>query len=319
MQRVAPGAGVVFAGDAARLDRIGGDAVDDEALLDHMRGSRERRIGLGLVAGLVEIGLVVRAVVVELRRALLERLARRHHGRPRRVIDRDGFGRVAGEIERVGDHHRDRIADMHGAIDGDRRPRRQIHRAAVALLVRRHRRQRAERVGGIILAGQHGVDAGHLPRRAGVDATDIGMGVRRAHDRGMELIGELEIVEIAAAPTQQARVLAPQHRLSDGKFAHDLTAPYPPMTSPNLEPALLWARRGAKARPRAGGQRGDMRRLIFLSALFILGAGSAFADDYPSHPIRLIVPFAPGGAVDPIARLIANPLGERPRQADRDL
>jgi tripartite-type tricarboxylate transporter receptor subunit TctC len=54
-----------------------------------------------------------------------------------------------------------------------------------------------------------------------------------------------------------------------------------------------------------------MRRLIFLCALFILGAGGAFADDYPTHPIRLIVPFAPGGAVDPIARLISNPLGER--------
>src|ERR1700729_980811 len=83
------------------------------------------------------------------------------------------------------------------------------------------------------------------------------------------------------------------------------------MTSPNLEPGLLWARRGAKARPRAESQRGYMRRLIFLCTLFILGIGSATADDYPSHPIRLIVPFAPGGAVDPIARLISNPLGER--------
>jgi hypothetical protein len=26
-------------------------------------------------------------------------------------------------------------------------------------------------------------------------------------------------------PAQQARVLAPQHRLSDGKFAHDLSEP----------------------------------------------------------------------------------------------
>ena len=190
MQRVAPGAGVIDAGDAARLDRIGGDPVDDEALLDHVGGGRKRRIGLGLVAGLVEIGLVVRAVAVELRRALLEGVARRHHGRPRRVIDRDGFGRVTRAIERVGDHHRDRIADMHGAIDGDRRPRRQIHRAAVAFLVRRHRGQRAERVRGIIRAGEHGVDAGHLSRRAGVDAADVGMRMRRAHDGGMELIGE---------------------------------------------------------------------------------------------------------------------------------
>jgi hypothetical protein len=51
------------------------------------------------------------------------------------------------------------------------------------------------------------------------------MGMRRAHDRRMQLIGELEIVEKAAVPAQQARVLAPQHRLSDGKFTHDLSEP----------------------------------------------------------------------------------------------
>ena len=51
------------------------------------------------------------------------------------------------------------------------------------------------------------------------------MGVRRAHDRGMKLIGEPEVIEETALPAQQARVLATQHRLADGKFAHDLSEP----------------------------------------------------------------------------------------------
>jgi hypothetical protein len=38
-------------------------------------------------------------------------------------------------------------------------------------------------------------------------------------------VGEFEVVEKAAVPLQQARVLAPQHRLSNGKFAHDLSEP----------------------------------------------------------------------------------------------
>ena len=35
------------------------------------------------------------------------------------------------------------------------------------------------------------------------------------------------------------------------------------------------------------------------------------AQDYPVRPIRLIVPFAPGGAADVVARIISVPLGER--------
>ena len=52
--------------------------------------------------------------------------------------------------------------------------------------------------------------------------------------------------------------------------------------------------------------------------LFI-GAAMAFSavhsaqaqDDYPNKPIRMIVPWAPGGATDVIARLIGKELGER--------
>ena len=225
MQGVAAGAGIIDPGDAAQLDRIGGHPVDDQALLDDVRRGGEGGIHLGLVAGLVDIGLVVRAFVVELRRVRCEGVARRYDSGPRLIVDDNTFGGVERLVERIGDRHRDRVTHMHHAVERNRRPRRQEHRAAAARLVGRHRRQRAEAVGAIILPGEHGMDARHLQRRARLDAGDAGMGMRRAHDRRMQLIGELEIVEKAALPPQQARVLAPQHRLSDGKFTHDLSEP----------------------------------------------------------------------------------------------
>jgi tripartite-type tricarboxylate transporter receptor subunit TctC len=48
---------------------------------------------------------------------------------------------------------------------------------------------------------------------------------------------------------------------------------------------------------------------------FALTAGAARADDYPSHPIRLIVPYAAGGAADLVARIIAKRVGESLGQA----
>ena len=37
---------------------------------------------------------------------------------------------------------------------------------------------------------------------------------------------------------------------------------------------------------------------------------AACADDYPSHPIKLIVPYAPGGGADTVARIIGKRVSE---------
>ena len=50
-----------------------------------------------------------------------------------------------------------------------------------------------------------------------------------------------------------------------------------------------------------------MRRVIFAAAA-VLWAASAFAETYPSRPIRIIVPTPPGGPVDVMARLLGNAL-----------
>ena len=105
----------------------------------------------------------------------------------------------------LGDHHRDRLADMHDALAGERRPVRHDELGAVAA-----------GTGGwrpilptpsMSLRGQH---ARPRPARCAppsIDADDAGEGVRRAHEIGIGLVRQRRIGDVAAVAAHQWVVL----------------------------------------------------------------------------------------------------------------
>jgi tripartite-type tricarboxylate transporter receptor subunit TctC len=77
---------------------------------------------------------------------------------------------------------------------------------------------------------------------------------------------------------------------------------------PDVDPAII----------PIGNARMPVNRLLALMLLSLevlpFALSPACAQDYPSRTIRIVVPFAPGGAVDVIARIMAKNLTERLHQ-----
>ena len=53
---------------------------------------------------------------------------------------------------------------------------------------------------------------------------------------------------------------------------------------------------------------------VALSLIASLAAGASLAQDYPSRPVRMVVPFSPGGSTDTLARIVGQKLTERSGQ-----
>jgi tripartite-type tricarboxylate transporter receptor subunit TctC len=54
-----------------------------------------------------------------------------------------------------------------------------------------------------------------------------------------------------------------------------------------------------------------LHMLLKAAGLLLALTTGAAADDYPSKPVRLIIPFPPGGSNDVVGRMVATQLGER--------
>ena len=210
--------------------------------------ARAKAASVAALSPASEIDAQIGAVLLPHDRRLGHQRIRRAHDRGQRVVDdHEVLGGVHRLSERLGDDHRDRLADIADLLDGQNRVRSDQKRRAVAALerhlvwVRRHRpvRDRPQTVPYHIDAGQHRDHSRCAGGRPDIDAGDPRMRVRRAKQIGIGLARKVDVVGIVSGAGQQPRVLAPPNR-----FADPLPGSLLPRSQERHRPSILHVGRG---------------------------------------------------------------------------
>ena len=211
-QRQVIALGVVFGDRGARFHEIGDDArIDDRDFGDRVRLGKGG-IGRLLVADRHVEQYVAGMIGPDLRRALLDGIEEPCHGRQRRPLDLDRLDRVAGLVDRIGNHEGDGIADMADFIPGEDRIGRTRERIGFQI-------EQARQVAEIpdVVGDQHRADARHAAGLGDVDG-EFRMRMRRTQHQRMHRGWRRVVVGVAALAANQRVVFLAKHALTDAEF-----------------------------------------------------------------------------------------------------
>jgi hypothetical protein len=215
-ERPAAGRFVVLGDAAAGLEVVRDQAVVDEGQRDDPVRAGEGGIRLRAVSDLRVEGDVARNLVPD--QGGVGRFGGfdARDGVQRLPGDRKRFGRVAGRVQRFGDHEGDRVAHMAHHVARQHRIRRRRHRGAVRVLHGAEARQGAEM--GDVVGGQNeqhavlGLEFGQVADR------EAGVGVGAPHHEPSRRVRRQVVVRVAAGTGDEAGVLHPAHGLADAEF-----------------------------------------------------------------------------------------------------
>ena len=191
---------------AAQLHRAGDHARALDRQLDHGRGSRHRRVDRGAIARLADPAQVARRGVVDHRGAGIERAAGIDHVRQFAVFDFDRLERIEAGGDRIGHHHRHRLADEAHAAVSEGAARRHPRRLAVGAFERQHAHHLDHAGGLAVLGGEHAVHAGHRLRGVCPDRHDLRMCAIAAQEHCVQFPGERPVGSVETVAGHQAPV-----------------------------------------------------------------------------------------------------------------